>query len=95
MKRLLMTLPLVLAPALPAQTASAPSDHELIQQLLRQVSELQAEVQRLKEAATGVPAPAPSTPAQEAATGVPAPAPSTPAQAEVTPAAAAEIETSG
>lgn len=95
MKRLLMTLPLVLAPALPAQTASAPSDHELIQQLLRQVGELQAEVQRLKEAATGVPAPAPSRPAQEAATGVPAPAPSTPAQAAVSPAAAAEMETSG
>ena len=79
MTRTLLLLPLFLAPALSAQqSGTAPvTDHELIQQLLQRVKDLEAQVRQLK----GEPAPAAAAAAQPAAaapTPVPtvAPAPS-------------------
>jgi hypothetical protein len=61
MKRSLLALLLLTAPVVSGQQPASVSsdDHQLIQQLLQRVQDLEAEVQRLKGGAAPVPAPAP------------------------------------
>jgi hypothetical protein len=76
MKRKIPAALLLMFPALHAQpSAPQPSDdHQLIQQLLRRVNELEAEVKRLRgESVTPAPAPAPSPAAAPQVTETPAP----------------------
>ena len=67
MKQLLLAIPFLMVPLLSAQQpgSSPANDHELIQQLLRRVNELEAEVQRLKQSAPGASQPAAAAAGQQ------------------------------
>jgi hypothetical protein len=71
--RLLLLLSLAWSPAF-GQSGGSASDHELIQQLLTRVSELEAEIQRLKTGAGSASAPAASAAPAVAGTAASAPA---------------------